>query len=133
MKRITLVLGSIVASLLLMGAGLVTVQAASTPPSAAKAAALKNTDTNPLPKHIQPELLQAYAGALGMTTDSLSQTLNAKNTLYSIAKSKGLTKKAFRKKVADQLQAMINKGTIKGEMASYYQHTIQWANSNGNQ
>ena len=133
MKRTTIVFGSLIASLLLMGAGLFTVQAASSLSPAIKAVAIKDSDSNPLPSHIKPEMLKAYAGALGMKVDDLTQSLNAKNTLYSIAKSKGLTKKVFRKKVADQLQAMITSGSIKGEAAKYYQRTIQWANSSGNQ
>lgn len=128
MKKFALVVGSVLASLVLMGAGSVLVRAASVP-SSVQAKAIEG---NPSPKHTRPELLKAYAGALGITIETLTQELNSKKTLYSLAKDKNMTKKVFRKKVGDQLQLMINRGELKGPIAKYYGEYIKWANSTGN-
>lgn len=93
--------------------------------------ALAAVEANPSPERIRPELLQANAQALGITVPVLKTQMKAK-TLYQIAKDKGMSKSAFRKKVASQLQAMINNGTIKGAMAKYYSKTIQWSNTSAN-
>lgn len=71
-----------------------------------------------------PELLQAQANVLGMTTTDLQTALKNKQTLKSLVEAKGMTVEDFHQKVNEQIKAMIANGTITGKQADFYQKML---------
>lgn len=75
-----------------------------------------------------PEMLQAQANALGITVDQLKQDLQNKQTPRQIATAQGLTIAQFNQKLAQQLQTMIQNGTITGDKVTFFNRIIQRLN-----
>lgn len=75
-----------------------------------------------------PEMLQAQANALGITVDQLKLDLQNKQTPRQIATSQGLTIAQFNQKIAQQLQTMIQNGTITGDKVTFFNRIIQRLN-----
>jgi|GEM_PF-3244144 len=106
--------------------------ATSTATTATESASIPKEDLHPTTKHIRPELLKAYAGALAMDVTALKQELDSGKNLYKTAKSKSMNKRQFRVKVGEQLQAMIRSGELKGAKARFYSQTVNWSKSAAN-
>ncbi|MFA5830041.1 MAG: hypothetical protein WC843_06160 [Candidatus Gracilibacteria bacterium] len=75
-----------------------------------------------------PEMLQAQANALGITVDQLKLDLKNKQTPRQIATTQGLTIAQFNQKLAQQLQTMIQNGTITGDKVTFFNRIIKRLN-----
>lgn len=75
-----------------------------------------------------PELLQAQANVLGMTTDELQTALKNKQKMQDIVTSKGMTMEQFHQKVNEQIKQMIADGKITGNQAAFYQKMLDHEN-----
>lgn len=74
---------------------------------------------------MSPEILQAQASVLGISTDELQSALKNKESLKSIIESKGFTMETFHQKVNEQIQSMISAGTISGTQAELLQKMLE--------
>lgn len=74
---------------------------------------------------MSPEILQAQAAILGISTEELQTALKNRESLKSIIESKGLTMDTFHKKVNDQIKQMITDGKITGTQAELLQKMLE--------
>ncbi len=72
-----------------------------------------------------PEILQAQASILGISTEELQTAFKNRETLKSIVEAKGLTMETFHQKVNEQIKQMISDGKITGAQAELLQKMIE--------